>query len=509
MNGKVPESHYRISSFRQERGHLRAGESVETKEDSMMKSRIMAVAMMVLMLASTMTVFGQTKPKSIKVMADGTFAVKENGEQAMVDGFKKLTGIDLVLNHPIHNEYTTKVDLAFATGDVPEVLILGGNNYVKYAQAGLLTDLTDLYNKSAFKKNLKDSSLVDALKIKGKLYGIPFERGNGTVTYVRGDWLEKLGMKAPTNYAEFIEMLRAFKNKNPDGLSPDQVIPLTAAGLVNTEYPLDIYLREFYQDASPDFVVAKGGVWVDGMVQPNMVAALERMRSAYAEGLIDKEIITNKTSTSRDKWSSGKTGVFNYWAGQWNETMQKNLVPNVPSAKTTPIPAIKETRYIERPATAWVIPKKTKDPKAIFKYWHEFILDGGVGQTWATFGPEGIMHEVVDGAVKWLPSILDPKKPFIKAMISAEIPLNNWKSRYTPNELMSNSLAIFQSSSKAVSLIPYSEEANELVGDVNQLRTKYVTKIVFGELPVKEGLEAYAKEASKFTKIILKELNQK
>lgn len=475
----------------------------------MMKSRILAVAMMVLMLASTMTVFGQTKPKSIKVMVDGTFAVKENGEQAMVDEFKKLTGIDLVLNHPIHNEYATKVDLAFATGDVSEVVLMSTAQYVKYAQAGLLHDLTDLYNKSAFKKNLKDASVVDALKINGKLYAVPFERGNGTVTYVRGDWLEKLGMKAPTNYAEFIEMLRAFKNRNPDGLPPEQVIPITAAGLVNTEYPLDIYLREFYQDASPDFVTIKGGVWVDGMVQPNMAAALERMRAAYAEGLIDKEIITNKTSTARDKWYSGKTGVFNYWAGQWNDTMQRSLVPNAPAGKTTPIPVIKEARYIERPGTSWVIPKKTKDPKAVFKFWHEFVLDGGVGQTWATFGPLGVMHEVVGGAVKWLPSIQDPKKPFAKAMISADIPINNWKSRYTPNELAVNSLAIFQAGSKAVSLIPYSEEASELVADVNQIRTKYVTKIVFGELPVKEGMDAYAKEVAKFTRIILKELNRK
>lgn len=474
----------------------------------MKRNRILA-AIGILLLVSTASVFAQAKPKSIKLMVDGTFQVKENGEQVLVDGFKALTGIDLILNHPIHNEYYTKVDLAFATGDVPEVLILGGNNYLKYAQAGLLTDLTDLYNKSSFKKNIKDPSLVEALKVNGKLYGIPFERGNGTITYVRGDWLEKLGMKAPTNYAEFLEMLRAFKNKNPDGLTPDQVIPITSAGLVNSEYPLDIYLREFYQDATPDFVQV-GGKWVDGFTLANMTPALERMRVAYAEGLIDKEIITNKTSTARDKWSSGKVGVFNYWAGQWNENLQKLIAPNVPQAKTTPIPAIKEAKYVERPATVYAITaKNAKNAPSLFKYWHEFVLDGGKGQTWATFGTEGTFHKISDGKVQWLPSIQDPKKAFTKAIISAEIPMNKWNSRYTSNDLIETSLEMFQANNKAYGLIPFSEEALELVPDLNQIRTKYVAKIVFGEMTVAEGLTAYTKETAKYTRIILKELNTK
>ncbi len=474
----------------------------------MKTSRFMAVVGILLMV-TTMAAFGQAKPKSIKLMVDGTFQVKENGEQALVDSFKKLTGIDLILNHPIHNEYATKVDLAFTTGDIPDVLILNTTQYIKYAQAGLLADVTDLYNRSAFKKNIKDPSLVEALKIKGKLYGIPFERGNGTITYVRGDWLEKLNMAPPTNYAEFLEMLRAFKNKNPDGLTPDQVIPISAAGLVGPEYPMDIYLREFYQDATPDFVQVSGK-WVDGMSLANMEAALVRMKDAYAEGLIDKEIVTNQTSTVRNKWAAGKVGVFNYWAGQWNLNLQLLIQPNIPQAKTTPIPAIKEVKYVERPAITYAITKAAKDPRAVFKYFHEFVLDGGKGQTWATFGAEGVFHKVVDGKVQWLPSLQDPKKLFTKAIISAEIPLNKWNSNYvTKSPLIDNSLSMFQANNKAYGLIPYSEEAMELVPDINQIRNKYVSKIVFGELEVKAGLAAYAKETSKYTRIILKELNQK
>ncbi len=85
-----------------------------------------------------------------------------------------------------------------------------------------------------------------------------------------------------------------------------------------------MYLREFYQDAIPDFTQVDGK-WVDGMSQPNMKPALERMSTAYADGLIDKEIVTNKTSSVRDKFYAGKIGAFTYWAGDWNRVIEQNL----------------------------------------------------------------------------------------------------------------------------------------------------------------------------------------
>jgi len=135
------------------------------------------------------------------------------------------------------------------------------------------------------------------------------------------------------------------------------------------------------------------------------------------------------------------------------------------------------------------------------------VLDGGKGQTWATFGTEGVFHKVVDGKVQWLPSIQDPKKPFTKAIISAEIPMNKWNSRYTSNDLIATSLELFQANNKAYGLIPFSEEALELVPDLNQVRNKYVAKIVFGDMTVADGIAAYNKEVAKYTRIILKELN--
>lgn len=40
------------------------------------------------------------------------------------------------------------------------------------------------------------------------------------MTYVRKDWLDRLGMDVPTTYDEFIEMLTRFKNEIPECTAP-------------------------------------------------------------------------------------------------------------------------------------------------------------------------------------------------------------------------------------------------------------------------------------------------
>lgn len=448
-----------------------------------------------------------TKPASITLMVDGTFLVKENGEAVLEKGYEDLTGIDLKINHPAHNEYHQKVDLAFATGDAPDLMILGAKDYVNYVANGALYDLTDLYENSKMKKNISQQGIIDSLRVDGRLYGIPYQRGNGTVTYVRGDWLEKLNMKAPTNYNEFINMLRAFKNNNPDGLPPEKVIPITAAGLVNSEYPMDIYLREFYQDATPDYVEVNGK-WVDGMLEPNMPAALKRLRDAYAEGLIDTEIITNKTSTCRDKFYTGTVGAFNYWAGIWNATLQQNLDANIPSAKVTPIPPIKETKYIERAATVLSMKANVANPQGVFDYFLEFMLDGGPGQTLFTFGVEGKTYKVVDGVIEFLPSIQDPGKNFTKAWFDPTIPVTNFAPASKREPLIDSSLHLFWDNMINYGIQPPSEQLVKLTPEVNAIRASIISKVVFGELTVDQGMAQYKKDIAKYNEVIIPDMNK-
>lgn len=442
------------------------------------------------------------KPKEIKFMVDGTFIVKENGQDEIIKAYEEMTGIKLSVNQPAHNEYYEKVDLAFATGEIPDVLVLSTDMYVTYAVNGALYDITELYDNSEVKNNITDQAVVDALRLDGKLYGLPVERGNGPITYVRGDWLEKLNIDIPTNYDEFIDMLRRFATEDPDGNGQDDTIPFTAPGLLGYNY-----VREFYQDARPTFY-QKDGKWVDGMMEPEMKEALQRMQDAYKEGLIDKEVITNKTSTCRDKFYSGNVGVFTYWAGLWNQTLQDNLAANVPEGKVTPIPAIEETNYVERVAPPICITAKAENPEGIFKYFLEFMLDAGEGQTLFTHGVEDVMYKMEDGKMVKLPSIQDPDTLFDKIFMSGSLSITNYDDPYEYPEIITSSLELFRSNAIQDTLLPDSEVLARYLPELDAIRSETISAIVMGELSVDEGLDQYVEKAKAYVDEILADINK-
>ena len=447
------------------------------------------------------------KPESITMMVDGTWMLKDNGEEIPEKGYEALTGIDLILNHPPHNEYHPKLDLAFTTGDIPDVFVSGGAQYAKYAASGALYDMTELYENSKMKDLMASQDLVDACRLDGKLYGIPHHRGNGTLTYVRGDWLDKLGLKPPTNYAEFLDMLRAFKNKNPDGLKPSEVIAITGPGLANSEYPMDIYLREFYQNATPDYFL-KNGKWVDGMLEPEMKGALTRMREAYEEGLIDTEIITNKTSTCRDKFYSGIVGTFNYWAGYWNDRLYNNTVVNIPHVKVQGIPSIKETRYIERAPGVICMSAKVKNPKGIFKNFFEVLNDAGEGQTIFTFGVEGESYKIVDGEYQFLPTKLNPEVTYNKVFIDPSLVVTKFAPKFKRDPLTGPSYEIFRQNPIQYGFPSTSIQYGKLVKEINAIKMNIISKIVYGDFTVDEGMQKYKDEIKKYNDAVLPDMNK-
>ncbi len=209
------------------------------------------------------------KPDSIHWMVHDGMS-EENGTAQWAEEFERLTGIKLNLEIVSNNEYNTILELAFASGSVPDVFDLNGEQKLGvYAKQNAIYDQTALIeNSDLFTK--VDSAVWDALRIDGKIYGVPPEIASGAVTYVRKDWLDRLNMAVPKNYQEFTDMLRAFKDQ-----IEECTVPLTAPGVFNTQN-----LPEFYQDASTDFVKVNGE-WVDGFAQDNMIGAMtRRMRRA-------------------------------------------------------------------------------------------------------------------------------------------------------------------------------------------------------------------------------------
>lgn len=442
------------------------------------------------------------KPEEIKFMINVGVRL-EDGSMEWKEEYEKLTGIKLDFNGPASgNDYYTNLDLSFSSKKSPDVFNVGDGQLQTYAAQGALADLTELYKNSEVLSKI-DPKIMESVTIDGKIYGIPFEAGGGTITYVRQDMLDAVGMAAPTNYDEFINMLRAFKEKFPDK------IPYTAPALFENQAV--IYLREFYQDATPEFDLVNGK-WVDGMTQENMKAALKRLQDAYAEGLIDQEIITNTTATCRDKWYAGEVGVFNYWAGTWAANLETRVQANVPEAKVLQLPSIAETKYLQRVPAVTCISSQSKNIEGVFKYFVEYMHDGGEGQILFESGVENLHWKQEGDKLIQLPKMSKPEEVCEKAFISpfyrvTPLATNDKNIDYDPR--VQSSIDLLMEDQAQLQINPLSKTYGKISSDIIALKSATIADIVMGKSTVEEGLAKYIEEANNLgLEQVIAELNE-
>jgi putative aldouronate transport system substrate-binding protein len=467
------------------------------------------------------------KPDTIKLIAD-TCITEDNGLDEVCEEYKRQTGIKLEVEKPEHNTYYESVALAFTSGDTVDAVELGSNYYPTAVNKGWLWDMSDAWEQTtANAKSIINEDYVDALKIDGKLYGFPKTRGNGTITYVRQDWLDKIGMsEGPKDYDEFINMLTQFKGLS--GVTPngEAVIPYTAAGLINTAAPYELYLREFYWQASPDFIKNDSGEYVDGFTTPEFQAALQRIKSAYQAGLIDAEITTNETDAARKKVTLGVCGTFNYWAGAWDAKLEDSLVKIAPNAKLTAIPPIKETYYIERIPTAMAISASSENPSGVFEYLIMYSHDGGEGQMLFTHGVDGVHYKkdgvsysnlegknydrktTGNGETVALGYFANPFKDVEKTFYEPEISITNWDDPIAIDDRATTSLATF-SANRVFATVPVTSDVIEQnLSDVDSCKRSVADDFVLNyDMTIEEAMAEYQEKAGDKAQIILDELN--
>ena len=405
-----------------------------------------------------------TKPSSITIMVDGTLITQENGRDEFEKQWEALTGIDLIIIQPEHDIYYEEVEKAFETGELPDAVLLSSTYYTSYAAQNYLADISSYYEGSDLQARIQSAgkeSLIDGIRINGKLYGISPTRGNGCITYIKKAWLDNVGLDAPANYDEYLKMLKAFTEGDPDGDGVNgNTYGVSAAGIINNEAPYTNYLPEFYQDAYPSFYQKDDGTWADGFFDERMKAALTRIRDAYSKGYIDKDIAENGTGDCRDKFYENKYGVFTYWAGNWAQTLANKLAEAEVDNELVAIPPIAETgAYLERVAPVWCITSACKNPSGVYKYFLETMNDGGAVEELWTYSPVSDNYS----------------KNHIDHMI-ATVALTNDPGKIT--EKQAQALELFNTNSVMADL-PYGTDAYSLYNDeLMNLKKELVRKVV-------------------------------
>ena len=469
------------------------------------------------------------KPEKITFMVDGTLVTKANGQEEWVNRWEELTGIQLEIIQPDHTAYYDVLGQTIASGpdNWPDVLITTSQYYTNYAKEGVLWDMTEAWENSEIKSSgrIVNEDVVNSLYIDDHLYGLATGPGMGCITYIKKQWLDNVGLDVPTTYEEYIEVLDAFTNGDPDGNGVDgDTFGVSAAGFINGEAPYVQYLPEFWQDAYPTFYQKEDGTWVDGFTEDSMKEAIQRLQDAYNAGYIEKETLTNATSDCRTKFWENKFGIFTYWPGSWQKRLSEGLETNGYDGELIPIEPIAEVgAYIDRTPVALCITTACDNPEGVFKYFFETALDGGEVQELWTYGVEGVhwstaAEEVCgvsyeEGQFHMLESRESPGTQYAKAFFAGDNPLARFEEgkdigegSFDPMVLESNEL--FNANSRPAQLPVSTEEMAQYNGDLTTLKYSIIADCVTQGLSVEEGMQRFEEEGgAEWSQIILDSLN--
>jgi putative aldouronate transport system substrate-binding protein len=303
--------------------------------------------------------------------------------------YENLLGIKLNYKWVVDGSmYEQKLGLSINSGDIPDMFVVSPAQLLTYHEAGLLTDLTSIYEAEASSITreilAQDPIALKSATIDGKLWGIPLTDASVTsasVLWIRQDWLDRLGIAAPESIEDVLDISRRFTEDDPDGNGVDDTIGLAVGkSLWGSIAGLQGFFNGFH--AYPGIWFERDGGLVYGSVQPEMRSVLLALQRLYADGQIDREFGVKDVNQVTETIAKGKCGMeFGVW---WNPYHPLNLSQqNDPDAfwSAYAIPSIDETPAKSQYSSAiWsflVIRDGYEHPEALIRmvnFWMDNII---------------------------------------------------------------------------------------------------------------------------------------
>jgi len=249
------------------------------------------------------------KQMTLKLFAPQLPTIENMETNTYTKFLEEKTNIKIAWDLVPSNALEDRKQLMLASGDYPEVILqanLTREEQMKYGKQGVFLPLNDLIDKYApnIKKALADIPYMKSsiTAPDGNIYALPqvnecYHCDNALKLWINKAWLDKLGLQLPTTTEEFYQVMKAFKEQDPNGNGKKDELPLTGsdemwAGNVSA-FLMNAFIVDDYteknagtflsvKDSKVDFVANKDE-WKQG---------LEYLNKLYKEGLIDPAAFT-------------------------------------------------------------------------------------------------------------------------------------------------------------------------------------------------------------------------
>lgn len=159
-------------------------------------------------LAVLGTLVSVTGCKDSGVSSDGTVKLsfqiwdtaQRAGMQAVIDAYEEThPNVTIDLQVTSWDEYWTKLDAAAEANQLPDIFWMHTNQILKYADYGMLADVTDLYkdvDPEYYENHFSEISLGNAKGSDGRLYGVPKDKDTIGLIYNR-ELFDQAGVAYP------------------------------------------------------------------------------------------------------------------------------------------------------------------------------------------------------------------------------------------------------------------------------------------------------------------------
>jgi putative aldouronate transport system substrate-binding protein len=366
---------------------------------------------------------GLSEPGTLPIVKSGTqqlrVATVDNyyAPKSLTSGLEvwneveKKTGIKINWDVAPASQYYDAMKIRMAAAkDLPDLINLPIEP-TQAASQGLIVPLDDLIDKYApnIKQFFTDNpNLRNLMKAPdGKVYalggvvsGAAFADPYGVL--VRQDWLDKLGLQQPETPDEWYTVLKAFKERDPNGNGKPDELPYSSGDDMKIEglYMLGgafnmhlIYSLGYVPDAN-------GKIQFEWM-QPKGEQFVTWLSKLYKDGLIDPQFLTNGDAETLSNITRNLVGATNHFVNninRYNAALKSSGVDANWQLTLPPGPEHGKGVYEKYgPLSGWFgISKDAKNPELAIR-WLDYIYASEEGNRYMCFGIEGKSYKMVNG----------------------------------------------------------------------------------------------------------------
>lgn len=450
-----------------------------------------------------------------------TFSFAGGGWQddhPVIKELNKKLNINLKIQWIPLDNYAQKLNVMAASNDFPDLFIIQEPEFNKWRDKGVFLDLKPELGKYPNFAKYLDAKGLEIMNPKDKVYGLPYYITEARDSLmIRKDWLDKLGLKAPTNTDEFLEVAKAFALKDPDG-----------NGQADTSGFSFSIINNKFANGGADFLLGAFGLgneWAEknGQLVPMQVqteelkALMSFLKKAYAEGALDKDFPTNKVKDPVAKLESGKAGITTVVPNEVYLTNVPTLKKLVPAAELVQLLPPKGPTGLQAthtmPVTNKIVINAKIDPakqQRALKFLDYLLSDEGYDLI--KHGIEGVHYKkTADGKFEKTDAFDKERPQLISAWFfrryDVDVQIRKWDDQEYANKIRS----LYQTNEKYVWRNPAAGLSSETLTkkgvSLQQKWMEAMLKIIVGQTPVSAVDDAAAAWKKDGGDDIIKEIN--